>query len=133
MKILSADIRQEFDWIKPGLEDIHRRTNPEWRVEDIYAACRFGKAFLFIDGFGANSFVVLTTGECPYRAKRVLFVLAAWSDEGDAVTKYLEEIEKIGREAGCKEIEFSSPRRGWEKLGEANGFETVCTTFRKAL
>lgn len=131
MQIVHVDIRKVWDFIKPGLEVIQSISKPEWRVEDIYADCKYGKAFLFVDSSDYNSFVVLQSYECTSRGDHVLFVLAAYSPHYDAYMESKDEVERIARETGCRWIEFASPRRGWEK--KAVDFDTVCVLYRKAL
>jgi|TARA_R100001224_G_C3993585_1_gene140135 hypothetical protein len=55
-----CDIKEEWDWVKIGLEEINARDpDPKQIPEDIYAACKYGLAKLFTMG-NKELFVVLS-------------------------------------------------------------------------
>lgn len=134
MNMLQAfDVREVWDSIYPGIIETKVKTNPEWRPEDLYAACVNGQSHIFKPDADSPDFVLLAQSVSTYTGKRLLKIVIAYSKDGDAVEKYGAEIDAIGREAGCAESEFSSPRKGWERHGPKHGYEPVMTVYRRKL
>ena len=44
-----VDVRQYWDYISSGLNKIKEESNPDWRIEDIYAAVLNNSAELYVD------------------------------------------------------------------------------------
>ncbi len=95
-----VDIRQEWDWVKVGIEEVLRE-HPQltFRPEDVYTACVTEAALLWVapEGF------VVTTGETDnFTGDRTLLIWIAWAEErgiydkGDAKTQYVKLAEEFG-------------------------------------
>lgn len=128
-----ADPFEYEQLLQRGLAEVKRIVDAEWSVEQVIASLHEYKSFLFMDSSDEESFVVLTEWQCPYTKQRVLWVEAAYSPCGDAMSKYSSEIDDIGREAGCSRIEFSSTREGFKRLAGRYGYEPAFVTYRKVL
>ena len=72
-----ASIRNEWDWVKPGIEEILNES-PQfaYRPEDVYADCINGKAQLWVTEEG---FVVTTAEYDSTREETYCFVWLAWA------------------------------------------------------
>ena len=127
------DVRQVWEQVRPGLDEIKGKTNPDWRPEDLYAACLGKRAHIFMPDADATDFVLLAQNNCLYSGNAYLVVIAAYSKEGDAVETFQSEIDDIARESGCSWIDFFSPRIGWERHARRHGYEPKATVFRRKL
>ncbi len=119
------DIRQCWDQIKSGLEQIRTEMRADWRLEDIYSLCLFGKATVYT---APEGFVILVRMTNEFTAEPYLLVLVCYG-LGQVQELYWPEIEQIAKEAGCLYVECLSPRRGFERTGW--DLEYVC--YRKGL
>ena len=131
--LLAVDPEQALPTLLKHISSLAKKNDyaemPEYLVDQL----KTNKAFLFMDTSGSDSFVVLSTHTCPYRKVRTLFVLAAYSGEGDADKMYGEQIDQLAREAECTEVEFVSSRKGWERAAKKYGYSPVEVTYRKKL
>lgn len=119
----------------PALEDVIRRTGANWRPEDVREALESGAAIKFSpvdeEGFPCSleGFVVLRGAQDPDGTK-VLHVWIAWSAVDRGVESYWDDIRSIAREGGFEQIEFRSPRKGWERVAKKIGMRPVSTIYR---
>jgi|688.fasta_scaffold03436_10 hypothetical protein len=120
-KFIEPDqLRQWWMSVKPGLEEIKKRSPENWIPEDVYADCWNSKSFLYValkDSHFAGYFVLQ-----PINQK--LHVWAAWTLENDyqLVEKGLQFTKDMAREANIKYLSFSSHRPGWNRRAKAYGF-----------
>lgn len=127
------DIREVWDAVLPGLQHIKRLTNPEWRPEDLYAACVGKRLYCFKPDATGSDFILLSQNVSGYTGKAYLMLVAAYSKDGDAITKFKDDIEAIARESKCDSIEFCSPRKGWSRMADRHGYEEVLKVYRRKL
>jgi len=113
MELTPADIRTAWDAIRPGLAEIKTATQADWRLEDIYSLCLFGKASLYTVPEG---FAILVRMENEWTGEPYLLALACHG-EGNVQERYWPQIQKIATDAGCKAVKCFSPRRGFERAG----------------
>lgn len=120
-KLIEPDqLRNWWMSVKPGLEEIKKRSPENWIQEDVYADCWNQKSFLWValkDSHFAGYFVLQ-----PVNGK--LHIWAAWTLENDyqLVEKGLQFIKDMAREANFKYLSFSSHRPGWSRRAKAIGF-----------
>jgi len=126
-------VRDVWDKILPGLLEVKKRAKPSWRPEDLYAACLNGQLYVFMPDEDSSDFVLLGEGVSAYTGKRILKIVVAYSKDGNAIKKYGDQIDEIGIEAGCVESEFSSSRKGWQRLGPKYGYEPEFVVYRRKL
>ncbi len=111
------DIRECWEKVKPGLEIIKRRCAADWRVEDVYAKCVAGTWTLFMAD-GVDGFLICCQGACPYRNMKILHIECAYyAGDVDPFEVFMPVIETLARQIGALEIEFRSPRTGFERKG----------------
>lgn len=118
--IAPSDLRAWWPTIKPGLENILRKSREKWIPEDIYSDCMNNRATLWA-GLENNHLVGFMVLE---NQGENLHVWSAWSLEKDydLLKNGLECIKSIARQNNNKNITFSSNRAGWNKRAAEIGF-----------
>ena len=72
-----ANIRQEWDWVKIGIQEIlDAQTQLTFRPEDVYAECVSGAATLFVDEH--QSFAVTTVEVDRFTGQNTFLIWLAW-------------------------------------------------------
>lgn len=103
-----ADIRKEWHWVKPGVEEIlHLDKNLTFRPEDIYASCLSGESQLWVH---PNFFNVVTIEVDPFTGDKTFLLWLSWAKErggANAVT-YAKFYEEVAKQYGCAKIETRS-------------------------
>lgn len=122
-----ADIRAEWESIKPGLETMRARFGPDWRVEDVYAACVSGQAFLYVGDCG---FVVLQADRCKVTGEPLMLIWLAYADERGSIERYQAEVDRIARDGGFGRMVLWSRRKGWARVP---GWTEVATVYERRL
>ena len=84
-------VKEYWDHIKPQLEIVVEKTNPDWIPEDVYMACMLGQARVYLSPDGLIVFKLLTDS---VTNENSLFVWAAYSI-GDALVKYYQDVDTI--------------------------------------
>ena len=112
-----ADIRAEWGWIKPRVDAIRDKCSKDWRTEDVYAACVYNKAQLFV-GCGEwehRGFFILQVELNPYTLQNSLFIWLAQGETQGLYPVFYSELRSIARFMNCSSIRFKSPRQGWNR------------------
>jgi uncharacterized protein YmfQ (DUF2313 family) len=128
-----SDIRREWDWVKPGVEEILRNAKTlTYRAEDVYAACVNGQAVLWVTSEG---FVVSTTEVDNFTGKKTMLLWLAWAKEkgNSLVSRYQSFFERVAREAGYSYLETRSPFLGLMSHLETNGWTVDTVVYTRAL
>jgi hypothetical protein len=119
-----ANIREEWDWVKPGLEEIlDLDPNLSWRPEDIYASVLSGESLLWVHPDFFNVSIVETDD---FTGDKTFLLWISWARErggANAVT-YAKFYEDVARHLNCQHIstksvqmpavEYAIDRVGWE-------------------
>lgn len=134
MALEFVDIREVWDVIRPGLELIQSETNPDWRIEDVYAACVNQRSFLLMDSARtASGFIVLQTKSHPFRDSKIMLIWVAYDPVPGSLMTYADELEALALNTGHSEIEFLTPHRGLWDLGQQYGYRLRWATLTKKL
>ena len=129
-----ANIREEWDWVKLGIEEI-MAIDPylTYRPEDVYASVVNNESELWVH---PNFFTVLTIETDCYTGDRTLLIWLMWAKEkggANAVT-FTEFYENLGRYYGCKRIEGKSIQMpAIEYAQQKVGWSVSSITFGKDL
>lgn len=130
VSILPDDVSAIWDGLRQGLEAV-RHYADHWRPEDVYMALRQGQAYLhiaYVDGRYAGFTVSL-----PSRAHDgpVLHVWAVYAVPGlpRLRAECMAHLRRLADEMKARRITFTSPRKGWERVGKRYGFEPTLTIF----
>ena len=103
-----ANIRQEWHWVKPGIEEIlHLDPNLTFRPEDVYASVLSGESVLYVHD---NFFNVATIEVDCFTGQRTFLLWLSWAKErggANAVT-YAKFYEDVARQMNCQRIETRS-------------------------
>ncbi len=103
-----ADIREEWTWVKVGVEKIlEANKHLTYRPEDVYAACVGGQAVLWVTEKG---FAVTTTEVDEFTNDKTLLIWVAWAKRkghkvGNVHTDFFLDIAK---EHGYSKLEIRS-------------------------
>ena len=134
-KVLSepvlADIRDEWDWVRPGLLQIKEETPTlTFRPEDIYAECLYGNALLYIAPYW---FAITTVLVDQYTKDRTLHFWVCWAKEkgGKTVLKYLPFFRKVAQELECKFFEVGTAVEELDPYLKTNGWILTMSTYRR--
>lgn len=123
--IYQADIRQHWDFVKPGLESICDRFHTGWCPEDVYADCKHGEAWLYL-AEKDKGFMVVKDYVNQHTGERYLFVWVLYAYEGDdIIDRYMPALDNLAREHGYSKVRIESPRHGWK--GKAEWREEMTT------
>ena len=129
-----ANIREEWDWVKLGIEEIlHLDPNLTYRPEDVYASCVSGESQLWVH---PNFFNVATIEVDPYTGAKTFLLWLSWAKErggANAVT-FASFYEAVAKQYGCQRIETKSCQMpAVEYAVEKVGWEITEITFGKDL
>jgi hypothetical protein len=134
MALEFVDIREVWDVIRPGLELIQSETNPDWRVEDVYASCVNKHSFLLMDtARTASGFTVVETKSHPFRDKTIMLVWIAYDPVPNSVPTYQSQLEALALQTGHSEIQVMTPHRGLWKSAESAGYTMRWAMLSKKL
>lgn len=113
MKLLSQPIEQNWDKIKDLVTTVIEGTR--CRPEDIYAACRYGHAHLFMSDDG---FMILQEQTHVMDKAKVLYIWVAhrFDNKVGLINEYKDEVLEIAKSIGAKRISFSTTRLGFSKV-----------------
>lgn len=124
-----VDIRRAWDFIKPDIERLKFEHQLDWRVEDVYAHCLFGKAVLW---GCADGFVIVRPQHNQFSLEIELFVWICISKHDDGLSEYHPDICAIAKDVHATSIIFESPRPGFLKLARQKHWPTM-TSYRLAV
>jgi hypothetical protein len=101
----TSNIREVWDRIKPGLEEIKAQwpALSTWRVEDVYAAVIMEQAVLYATDDG---FAVCTLDIDQYSGEKDLCIWIAYAyNKGQGtLNKYLPSFIEVARDLGCRGV-----------------------------
>ena len=128
-----ANIRVEWDWVKPGIEKIlAEQPQLTYRPEDVYAECVNGTATLFTQG---RNFVITQMEVDQYSSNKIFLLWLAWTEERglNHAASLIAFFEQIARDCGCTIIEIKSPVDKLEGYIIENGWDLYTRVFRRKL
>jgi len=133
-KPVIASIREEWDWVKPGVEEILReQPKLTYRAEDVYAACLNEEAFLWVfpEGFSIN-----TAEKDEYSGDHIFFFWLVWvkkRGQRTVLEKYVPVFAEIAKEMGFKRIETRTNVSDLERSMLSDGWERQSATYTRDL
>ena len=108
----------EIERCKEFLEPVFEKYNT-YNWEDVEENIKKGRWYLLIEII-------------KYPRKKTLYILGA-GGELDQILKAQEDLERIARKQGCKDIEIRG-RKGWERLAlKFEGYKTHYVVINKEL
>jgi len=111
------ELRNEWKWVREGLEVVRGKGHPEWLPEDIYCDCFQQRAMLWIAKDRSGFMVLQPIGD-------TMHIWAAWLRSGskEDLKKGIDLAVQISKRGDCKKLTFTSNRRGWEAKAKELGF-----------
>jgi len=125
--LVLKDIREVWDEIRPGLEQVRQKTEAPWRAEDVYASCVVGAAFLYA---GEPGFVICQPDQNKLTGQGELLVWVAFSVDRDSVERFQPAVDALARENGFSKLTMWSNRPGWQKH---HGWKQVAAVYERTL
>lgn len=108
-KLEPCNIREVWDQIKPGLEEIKQAwpALSTWRVEDVYAAVIMEQAVLYATDDG---FVICTLDVDQYSGRKDLCIWIgyAYNRHQGTLNKYLPSFIEVAKSLGCAGVSMLS-------------------------
>ena len=123
-------ISDVWDMVRDGIEEVARHGD-HWRPEDVYMALRQGQANLhiaYVDGRYSGLIVAMSSRA--YDGP-ILHVWAVYAVPGMPRLRRecYAKLQEFARNMQARRIIFTSPRRGWERVGRLFGFKPALTIF----
>lgn len=112
-----SELRNEWSWVREGLEAVRKKGHDSWLSEDIYCDCFEQRAMLWITTEKSGFMVLQPTGDS-------MHLWAAWLNSSDQedLKRGLQSAIEIAKRGNCKRLTFTSNRRGWEHRAKNLGF-----------
>lgn len=132
-KPVLAHIREEWDWVKRGIEEIlAEQPQLTFRAEDVYAACLNEEAHLWV---APEGFVISTAERDEFTGARTFFLWLAWTkDRGQSCAiKYIPFFVNIAKENGFNNIETRTPVTALESYFLADGWRKETVIYSREL
>jgi hypothetical protein len=118
-----------WEVVAEKLNEVRRKTNASWIVEDIYSQIHNRQAFCFVLYRDSDLHGITIVRQDRDQFSGDLFCLsyASWFDDFDAPTaeQVVRFYDDIARNMGVKRIEFCSPRIGWKGKQHGCKLKTV--------
>ena len=116
--IQPQELKGWWQFVRPGLETILKKSPEDWIVEDVYAQCFCKNALLwvFVEENKPLGFAVLVV-----RPESV-HVWCLWAAVRDRMREGSEIFWQTLREGNIKKVTFESHRKGWDKIARKYGF-----------
>ena len=126
-KLEPSDIRQCWDEVRPGLEEIKAQwpKASTWRPEDVYAEVVNGNAVLYRTEDG---FAVCTIEPDKWTGTSDLFIWIAYSPadkRGGMLQKYWLSFIEVAEHLGCRGIQTGSLHPALESWGVMDKTHTI--------
>jgi hypothetical protein len=133
--LTQVDVRVFWDCIEPGLREIKKESQIDWRPEDIYTALVNNIAELYVDieQDPCDSFIILQEKPNMFKPTKSLLIWVAYDKRGSAADKYMEYIENMAEARGCNKVELWTPHSGLAKALSHKGYETKLLIVEKEI
>ena len=128
-----ASIREHWDWVRVGIEEIlAEQPQLTFRPEDVYAMCLKNDAHLWV---APQGFVISTTEVDEFTGNQTFLIWLAWAKERgqNCATQYIGFFEKVARESGYKQIETRTPVSKLESYFLAEGWTKHSVIYTREL
>lgn len=136
--IKPAELHVYWPFLERGLNDIHKRTHPDWLPPDVFMALRADAATAVIISRNSRllGFIVWHKQERVFSHILDVFVWGAWAlplrerqpgdDVAEAISRGYEYLLGVKKAIGASRIIMISPRKGFQRK---YGFKPLFTTY----
>ena len=129
-------LHEAWPQVVPGLEQVRKRTSPEWWAEDVYLALKTNTAHLYmcyLDSVYAGFFILVPKLD-EHSGKRSLLVWIAYSsDLFTSTSAGLQEVYKLAKAGGFSNVHLYSPRIAWARRLAREGFKMTEIKFEREI
>lgn len=122
-----------WHWMEPGINALLDKCEDDFTAKDVYWYLRENRAsvlLIFVEG-EFRGFVVVEISIDPFKGRRRLCV---WLLHFLGANAHREELMghllQMKRSLQCRELEFRSPLRGWNREAKKLGFKLCMQTWR---
>jgi hypothetical protein len=141
IKVEPKGLHDVWAFVKQGLDEVIKKTKPEWIAEDIYTALSTGHATLFVSFSDQKPIGYTITYFSPiaFTQQRELFIWVAWTikpaqrtsedDVDAAVWHNMNGLFRLAHAEKCSRITCISPRRGFAKWASKFGFTLMHSAY----
>jgi hypothetical protein len=113
------NLRNWWHFVRPGLEDILKKSPEYWIPEDVYTDLFNGRSQLWV--FSENNYPV---GFAILENKQTeLHCWCGWANSNGHFKNAVECVSEIAKASGHKYLTFESRRTGWDRLAPQFGFK----------
>jgi hypothetical protein len=129
-----TQLREVWDDVREGLNDILNKGNYTWLPEDVYSAIKNRSSVLLV-GIADNrfsGFIIISINKgfdglegniwCAYNIGK-----------SEYISSLNTVIDEFLKKAGCKRVTMISNRPGWEKIAPKLGFSPVQVIYSKEI
>jgi hypothetical protein len=113
------ELRNWWNWVRPGLEKIKEKSTEPWIPEDVYADCYSQNSMLWVLLRHDRPVAFLVVQPTP----AVLHVWCAYAYEDGCLEEGFKELKDLAKQQGWSKLSFDSDRRGWDKVAGRLGFK----------
>jgi len=116
--IQPQELKAWWQFVKPGLDTILRKSPEDWIPEDVYAQCfcKNSLLWIFVEDNKPLGFVVLVV------RPEAVHVWCLWAAVKNRFVEGTKVFWKTLEEANIKKVTFESYRKGWDKIARQHGF-----------
>ena len=117
-----VSVRDHWDWIKDGVEEVLTYANQKYRPEDVYTYCIIGKAQLWVTNEG---FVITMEEKDDMALETFCYIWIAWAKErgGALSATHQHFFERKAKEAGYDGLKLRTNEYRIAKYVETNGWD----------
>ena len=113
------ELRNWWGFVRPGLDEILRKSPENWIPEDVYADCMNGRTMLWV--FSVNDKAI---GFAVLELKGdVLHCWCGWANSVGHFESAVKCVSEIAKESGSRFVTFESWRSGWNRIAPKFGFK----------
>ena len=113
------ELRNWWAFVRPGLDEILRKSPESWIPEDVYADCMNGRTMLWV--FSENEVAV---GFAVLEPKGdALHCWCGWANSVGHFESAVKCVSEIAKAGGSKYVTFESWRSGWNRIAPKYGFK----------
>jgi hypothetical protein len=127
-----TELQAFWDYVRPRLEIVSRRSKARWIPEDIYHALKAQTATLHIGEIGDEYVGLVVLAPSLDFDGQTLTIWACYSEENhDVIELYEPEIVGFAKRIKAKRLVFNSPRKGWGRRLKPHGYRPVSQCYEK--
>ena len=130
-----ADHREEWPRLLPALEKLAAmHLSDDWSIDVLRGMLDEDLAMVLMDENDPCGFAVVYFDAAKYdRREKELVIYMVWHKGGDAIERFQPHLERFATNNGAKYIRFSSPRRGFLRVAQREGYKPSAIEYVKEL